>query len=251
MDVSVIIGGSAGIGQAAAVEIARRGAAVIVTYRSHPEGAAEVVTQIEQQGGRAAALALDVADVASFPVFRERVSEVLAGWGEERITSLVNNAGVGAATTIEDATEEFWDRLHRILLKAPFFLTKELLPLIADGGAIVNTTSTSTHSTGLSVGYSVYGAMKGGLVVLTRYLAKELAPRGIRVNSVSPGVTRTRLGDDAFTRFPEIIPDLAARVALGRIGEPEDVGKVIAFLTSRDAGWITGQDIEASGGHDL
>jgi NAD(P)-dependent dehydrogenase (short-subunit alcohol dehydrogenase family) len=251
MDVSLIIGGSAGIGQAAAVEIARRGAAVIVTYRSHPEGAQEVVAQIQEQGGRAAALALDVADIASFPAFRERVSEVLAGWGEEQITSLVNNAGVGAATTIEDATEEFWNRMQGILLKAPFFLTKEFLPLIADGGSIVNTTSTSTHSTGLAVGYSVYGAMKGGLVVLTRYLAKELAPRGIRVNSVSPGVTRTRLGDDAFARFPEIIPDLAARVALGRIGEPEDVGKVIAFLTSSDAGWITGQDIEASGGHDL
>jgi NAD(P)-dependent dehydrogenase (short-subunit alcohol dehydrogenase family) len=196
-------------------------------------------------------LPLDVADITAFPAFREHVAEVLGSWSEQKITSLVNNAGVGQASSIEDATEEFWDGLHAILLKAPFFLTKELLPLLADGGSIVNTTSTSTHATGLAVGYSAYGAMKGGLVVLTRYLAKELAPRGIRVNSVSPGVTRTRLGDDAFSRFPEIIPDLAARVALGRIGEPEDVGKVIAFLTSADAGWITGQDIEASGGHDL
>jgi len=251
MDVSVVIGGSAGIGQAAAVEIARRGASVIVTYRSHPDGAADAVERIEQFGGRAAALPLDVADIASLPAFRARVADVLAGWGEGRITSLVNNAGIGQASLIEDATEELWDRLHTILLKAPFFLTKELLPLIADGGSIVNTTSTSTHSTGLTVGYSAYGAMKGGLVVLTRYLAKELAPRGIRVNSVSPGVTRTRLGDDAFSRFPELIPEQSARVALGRIGEPEDVGKVIAFLTTRDAGWITGEDVEVSGGHDL
>ena len=251
MDVSVIIGGSAGIGQAAAIEIARRGTAVILTYRSHPEGADETVAEIERLGARAAALPLDLGDTASFAAFRDRTSTVLADWSVERISSLINNAGFGQMAMIGDTTEEIWDSLHRVLLKGPFFLTRELLPIIADGGSIVNTTSTSTHATGLSAGYSAYASMKGGLVVLTRYLAKELAERGIRVNSVSPGVTRTRLGNDAFSRFPELMAPQAARTALGRIGEPEDIGKVIAFLASDESAWITGQDIEASGGYDL
>jgi len=251
-DVALVIGGSAGIGQAAAIEIARRGAGVIVSYRRHPDGARETVARIEELGSQAVALALDVGDIAAFPAFREQVREALAqSWGTDRLSSLVNNAGFGQAAPIEQTSEQMWDGLHRVLLKGPFFLTQALLPMIADGGAIVNTTSTSTHATGISEGYSVYGAMKGGLVVLTRYLAKELAPRRIRVNSVSPGVTRTRLGDDAFSRHPELIPPLAARTALGRIGEPEDVGRVIAFLVSEESAWITGQDIEASGGHDL
>ncbi len=116
---------------------------------------------------------------------------------------------------------------------------------------VVNTTSTSTQATGIEPGYTVYGSLKAALVTQTRYLAKELGGRGIRVNSVSPGTTRTRLGGDAFAQFPELIPPLAARTALGRIGEPEDIGRVIAFLVSDDAAWITGQDLEASGGYNL
>jgi len=125
------------------------------------------------------------------------------------------------------------------------------LPVLADGSAIVNTTSSSTNPFGLSAGYSAYGSVKGAVVVWTRYLAKELSARGIRVNSVSPGPTRTRLGDDGFAKYPELISPLAERTALGRIGEGADVGKVIAFLLSDDSGWITAQDIEASGGFNL
>ncbi len=180
------------------------------------------------------------------------MAEVLAAtWDTDRITSLVNNAGVSGMAMFEDTSDELWERMHRVLLKGPFFLTRALLPLLADGASIVNTTSTSTHATAVPPGYSAYATMKGALVVLTRYLAKELSARGIRVNSVSPGVTRTRFGDDAFSRYPELIGPQAARTALGRIGEPEDVAKVIAFLVSDESRWITGQDVEASGGYDL
>lgn len=252
MQTALVIGGSGGIGQAAAIELARRGFGLIITYRSHPEGAEETVRLIEEAGSTGAALPLDVADLDAFPAFRDRVAETLRMvFSADRIDALVNNAGVGAAMPFGEVTEEFWDRMHRILLKGPYFLTQTLLPLLADGGAIVNTTSSSTNTHALSAGYSVYASMKGGLVVATRYWAKELAPRGIRVNSVSPGVTRTRLGDDAFSKYPELIQPQADRTALGRIGEPDDVGKVIAFLASSDGGWVTAQNLEASGGYDL
>jgi len=252
MGVAVVIGGSAGIGQAAAIEFAKRGHGVILTYRTHPEGAEETVRQIEGIGQKAVALPLDVGEAATFDRFAELVRSALTEtWGTDRFETLVNNAGIGEVAMLGEITDEHYERLHRVLLKGPLFLTQALLPLIPDGASIINTTSSSTHSTGTTPGYSVYAAMKGGLVVLTKYLAKELSVRGIRVNSVSPGVTRTRLGGDAFERYPELIAPQAARTALGRIGEPDDVGAVIAFLASADARWITGQDIEASGGWDL
>ena len=133
----------------------------------------------------------------------------------------------------EDTTEEMFDRLIDVLLKGPYFLTQALLPLLADGGAIVNTTSNSAMAAATEPGYSVYGSMKGGLAVLTRYMAKEFSPRGIRVNAVAPGSTRTRLSDNAFERFPEVIPALAARTAFGRVGEPDDIGLAIAALLAR------------------
>lgn len=252
MSIAVVVGGSAGIGQSAAVELARRGAGVILTYRSHPEGARETVAAIEESGGTAIALPLDVGRSETFPAFRDSVAAALTEtWGAETFDGLVNNAGIGRMAMVEDTTEELFDELSRVLLKGPFFITQALLPLLADDGAIVNTTSSSTQATGLEPGYSVYGSMKGGLVVMTRYQAKELSARGIRVNSVSPGPTRTRLGGDAFAQYPHLIPPIAAKTALGRIGEAEDIGSVIAFLLSDDARWITAQDIEVSGGYNL
>ncbi|MDN4599049.1 SDR family NAD(P)-dependent oxidoreductase [Leifsonia virtsii] len=252
MNVAVVIGGSAGIGQATSIDLARRGFAVVLTYRSHPEGADETVRAIEQDGGHAVALELDAADTASFGDFAQRVSDTIGtAWGETRVHALVNNAGRSGTALVGEITDDDYEGLHRILLKAPLFLTQALLPLLADGASIVNTTSSSTRPTGATPGYAVYAAMKGGLVVLTHYLARELSTRGIRANSVSPGPTRTRLGGDAFSRFPELIEPQAARTALGRIGEPEDVAAVIAFLASPESGWITGQDIEATGGYDL
>ena len=249
MSVAIVTGGSSGIGWSTAVELARRGACVILTYSSNEAGAEQAVTAIEQNGGKAIALHLDVGRSDTFAAFRDQVAAVLRGWGRDEFDVLVNNAGFAQTALFPDTTEDLFDRFYRVLLKGPFFLTQTLLPLLADGGAVVNTTSSSTEHP--EPGYSGYATMKGALVVLTRYLAKELSPRRIRVNSVSPGATRTRLGDDAFEKFPEVIPALAANTALGRVGEPGDVAVAIAALVGDDGRWITAQNVVVSGGFGL
>lgn len=253
MPVTIVTGASSGIGASAAIETARRGFGVILTYHGNQPGALATVAAIEALGGTAVALPLDIGKTETFPDFRDSVAATLRGtWQRDTFDFLVNNAGIGHGTTMfEDTPEELFDTLARVLLRGPYFLTQALLPLLADGGAIVNVTSSSALSTNAEEGYSAYAAMKGGLTVLTRYLAKELSKRGIRVNAVAPGVTRTRIADDSFGRHPEIIPAIAARTALGRIGEPGDVGTVIAMLASDDARWITAQTIEATGGYNL
>jgi len=249
--VAIVTGASSGIGQAAAIRIAERGAGVLVTYNTDADGARETVSAIEKAGGTAVALALDVGRSETFPGFVDRAAtEIRRSWNRTTFDCLVNNAGFGQMSMFEDTTEELFDRFYRVLLKGPYFLTQKLLPLLADGGAIVNTTSNSV-STGLTAGFSAYASMKGGLTVLTRYMAKEFSGRRIRVNAVAPGPTRTGLSDDAFARMPEVIPPLAARTALGRIGESDDIGRFIAALVSDDGGWVTGETIEVSGGFNL
>jgi NAD(P)-dependent dehydrogenase (short-subunit alcohol dehydrogenase family) len=252
MQVALVTGGSSGIGRSAAIQIAKRGVGVILTYNTNEAGALETVAAIEQEGGTAVALPLDVGRSETFPAFREAVVTALRDtFEQDTLNYLVNNAGFGQMSMFEDTTEELFDKFFRVLLKGPYFLTQTLLPLIADGGAIVNTSSNSAVERGLEPGYSGYASMKGGLIVLTRYLAKELSVRGIRVSSVAPGSTRTRIADNAFERFPEVIPAMAAKTALGRLGEPDDIGMMIATLLSEEGRWITAQTIEVDGGYNL
>lgn len=252
MSVVVITGGSAGIGQSTAIEVARRGSGVIVTYHSHPEGAEQTVAAIGAAGGRAAALPLDLGDAASFPAFRDEVARLLTeNWNSGSLAGLVNNGGFGGGVAFDAITPSELDCYYAVHFKGPYLLTQTLLPLLADDGAIVSTSSSSVRPGDTTPGYSAYAAMKSALITATRFLAAELAPRGIRVNTVAPGPTRTRLGGDAFEKYPDVIPPLIKKTALGRLGEPEDIAPMIAFLLSDDARWITGQDILVSGGYAL
>ncbi|WP_421736410.1 SDR family NAD(P)-dependent oxidoreductase [Caulobacter sp.] len=245
MSVVIITGASRGLGRSAALQCARRGMGVIVTYNSHPKGAEEVVAGIEAMGGKAKALALDVAQVSSFTAFRDAVSQTLeAHWARDRFDFLVNNAGHGLFEPIASVTEAQFDGLLNVHLKGPFFLTQALLPLMADGGAIVNITSATTRVA--TAGVAPYAAFKGGLEVLTRYMAKEFGDRRIRANAIAPGAIRTDLGGGLNAEFETL---LAGQTALGRVGEPDDVGRVVAMLLSDESAWINAQSIEVAGGY--
>lgn len=245
MEIIVITGGSRGIGASTALECARRGMGVILTYNRNPEAAEQVVQQIAAAGGSAVALPLDVADISSFANFRNALElALLSTWGERRLAGLVNNAGYGLYNLIETVTEAQFDGLMNVHLKGPFFLTQALLPLLKEGSGIVNLTSATTRVA--TAGVAPYATFKGGLEVLTRYMAKEFGERRIRVNAVSPGAIRTELGGGLNDKFEAL---LAGQTALGRVGEPEDVARVIASLLSADGGWINGQSIEVAGGY--
>lgn len=247
MKVIIVTGGSRGLGRSAALECAARGMGVILTYNSHPEGADAVVAEIEAKGGKAAALKLDVGQIATFPMFRDAVVETLRTvWGRSDLDGLVNNAGYGLFEPIATVTEDQFDGLFNVHLKGPFFLTQILLPLMAQGADIVNLTSATTRVA--TAGVAPYAAFKGGLEVLTRYMAKEFGERGIRANSVSPGAIRTDLGGGLNDEFEAV---LAGQTALGRVGEPEDVGRVVAALLSQDLGWVNAQSIEVGGGYNI
>jgi NAD(P)-dependent dehydrogenase (short-subunit alcohol dehydrogenase family) len=245
MGVIVITGGSRGIGASAAEHVARQGMGVILTYNQHPEAAEAVVGRIEQAGGQAVALQLDVANVGSFEGFRAQVGRVLADrWSTDRLAGLVNNAGYGLFAPLESVSEAQFDGLFNVHLKGPFFLTQALLPLLAENASIVNLTSATTRVA--TAGVAPYAAFKGGLEVLTRYMAKEFGDRRIRANSVSPGAIRTELGGGLNDEFEAM---LAAQTALGRVGEPEDVARIIAMLLSQESAWINAQSIEVAGGY--
>lgn len=245
MKTVLITGGSRGIGASAAVQCAQRGMGVVLTYNARPDAAQAVVGRIQAAGGTAVALQLDMRDSSSFAPFAGQVRETLqATWRRSTLDGLVNNAGYGLFNRIETVTEEQFDGLFNVHLKGPFFLTQALLPLLADGAGIVNLTSATTRVA--TPGVAPYAAFKGGLEVLTRYMAKEFGPRRIRANAVSPGAIRTELGGGLNDEFEAL---LASQTALGRVGEPDDVGRVIAGLLSDDQGWINAQSIEAAGGY--
>ncbi|AXI61327.1 3-oxoacyl-ACP reductase [Pseudomonas kribbensis] len=245
MSVIVITGGSRGIGASAAEQCARRGMGVILTYQRNADAAASVVQGIQDSGGSAVALPLDVADVSQFDDFRQKVVHALqATWGVERLSGLVNNAGHGLFNSLETVTEAQFDGLLNAHLKGPFFLTQTLLPLMEEGASIVNLTSATTRVA--TAGVAPYAAAKGGLEVLTRYMAKEFADRRIRANAVSPGAIRTELGGGLNDEFEAL---LASQTALGRVGEPQDVARVISLLLCEESGWINAQSIEVAGGY--
>ncbi|EJM27451.1 SDR family NAD(P)-dependent oxidoreductase [Pseudomonas sp. GM25] len=245
MSVIVITGGSRGIGASTAEHCARLGMGVILTYKSNADAAAAVVQRIESSGGKAVALELDVADVSQFGRFRDAVRHNLDSlWGVATLAGLVNNAGHGLFIPLEAVTEAQFDGLLSVHLKGPFFLTQTLLPLMGEGASIVNLTSATTRVA--TAGVAPYAAFKGGLEVLTRYMAKEFADRRIRANAVSPGAIRTELGGGLNDEFEAL---LASQTALGRVGEPQDVARVIAMLLSEEGNWINAQSIEVAGGY--
>ncbi|WP_018901780.1 SDR family oxidoreductase [Rhizobium sp. 2MFCol3.1] len=245
MKIVIVTGGSRGIGAATARMCAAKGMGVVLTYNSNAEAANDVVASVNEIGGLAVALNLDVSQIHSFAVFRKNLEKVLqATFGRGDFDFLVNNAGYGLFTPLADVTEDQFDGLFNVHLKGPFFLTQTLLPLMADGGHIVNMTSATTRVA--FAGVAPYASFKGGLAVMTRYLAKELGGRQIRSNSVSPGPIRTDLGGGLNEEFEA---KLAAMASLGRVGEPDEVGSVVASLLSDENCWINAQDIEVSGGY--
>jgi NAD(P)-dependent dehydrogenase (short-subunit alcohol dehydrogenase family) len=245
--ITLITGASRGIGRAAALACAARGHGVILTYNTHPDEAQTVVEKIEGAGGKATALPLDVANAASFAAFAASVARTLGDiWSRDSFDHLVNNAGMGVFAPIEEVTPALFDSLLNVHLKGPFFLTQALLPLLADGGSIINVSSATVRVA--TPGVAPYAAFKGGLEVLTRYLAKEFGHRLIRANAVAPGGIRTDLADRVLDRNPEIRALVASQTAGRRVGEPEDVAGVIASLTDPANGWINAQTIEVSGG---
>ena len=248
--IALITGGSRGLGKSAALRVAQSGSDVILTYRSARAEADAVVAEITQMGRRAVALPLDVATSSSFAAFAAEVKAALAThWQRDTFNFLVNNAGVGIYGSVVDMTEAQFDELVNVHFKGVFFLTQKLLPLMADGGRIVNI------STGLArftlPGYAAYASMKGAVEVLTRYLAKELGPRRIAVNVVAPGAIETDFGGGRVRDDAQLNTMVASQTALGRVGLPDDIGGVIASLLSPGMGWVNAQRVEASGGQML
>ena len=248
--ITLITGASRGLGRNTALSIARQGGDVIVTYHSRSDEAQAVVAEIQALGRKAVALQLDTGDIAAFAPFAERLRTALRDtWSRASIDHLVNNAGHGDYALIGDTTEAQFDGLVNVHFKGVYFLTQTLLPLIADGGRIVNLSSGLTRTS--FPGYAVYAAAKGAVEVLTRYMAKELGARGIAVNTVAPGAIETDFGGGAVRDNPDINKLFAGMTALGRVGVPDDIGPMIASLLSQDNRWVTAQRIEVSGGQGI
>lgn len=245
--IALVTGGSRGLGRNMAVAIAKKGLDVILTYNSKKEEADEVVAEIEALGQKAAALQLNVSDTANFDPFFAAVAKTLSSvFATDKFDYLVNNAGIGIHASFADTTIEQFDTLVNIHFKAPFFITQKALPILADGGGIVNiSTGLARFST---PGYAAYASMKGGMEVLTKYQAKELGARGIRSNIVAPGAIETDFGGGMVRDNNDVNKFLASQTALGRVGLPDDIGSVVAFLCTEDAKWVNAQRIEASGG---
>ena len=245
--ISLVTGGSRGLGRNTAISIARHGGDVILTYQSQATAAEATAAEIRALGQKAVALQLDAGDTASFADFAERLRTALGEtWDRDTFDHLVNNAGHGDMALIADTTEAQFDALVNVHFKGVFFLTQALLPLIRDGGRIVNI---STGLTRVSYpGFAAYSAVKGAIEIFSVYLAKELGNRGITVNTVAPGAIETDFLGGAVRDMPDLNTIFAEMTALGRVGVPDDIGPMIASLLSDDNRWMTAQRIEVSGG---
>ncbi|NIF25745.1 SDR family oxidoreductase [Pantoea sp. Tr-811] len=245
--IALITGASRGLGRNAAEHLAARGIDIIGTYHSKADEAQAVAGQLQQAGANAAMLQLDVSDSSSFGGFAERLGNTLQQqFGRKDFDFLVNNAGIGLHAPFSETSEAQFDQLVNIQFKGPFFLTQYLLPLLVDGGRIVNISSGLARFS--LPGYAAYAAMKGAMEVLTRYQAKELGARGIRVNILAPGAIETDFGGGAVRDNRQLNAFVASNTALGRAGLPDDIGAAIALLLDEGNGWITGQRLEVSGG---
>jgi NAD(P)-dependent dehydrogenase (short-subunit alcohol dehydrogenase family) len=245
--IALITGGSRGLGRAAALALAARGVDIVFTYRGNRAEAARVVAELEARGRKAAALQLDLTRPQDIPAFVESLREKLAThFGRDRIRYLLNNAGTGANAPIAATTEAQFDEMMNAHLKGPFFLTQALLPLLEDGGRILNVSSGLTRFA--MAGYAAYASMKAAIETFTRYLAVELGPRRIGVNVIAPGAIATDFGGGAVRDNAELNRAIASNTALGRVGQADDIGSVMAVLLSEQTYWINGQRVEASGG---
>jgi NAD(P)-dependent dehydrogenase (short-subunit alcohol dehydrogenase family) len=248
--IALVTGGSRGLGRNTAVSIARHGSDVILTYRTNKEQAQAVVAEIEALGRKAVALQLDTGTVATFPAFVGALRASLTQtFGRDTLDHLVNNAGHGEMADFAATTEAQFDQLFNVHVKGVFFLTQALLPVLADGGRIINFSSGLTRVS--FPGFSAYSAAKGAVEVLTVYLAKELGARGIIANTVAPGAIETDFLGGAVRDIPEYNKAFAGMTALGRVGLPDDIGPMVASLLGPDNGWVTGQRIEVSGGQTI
>ncbi|MFB4394228.1 MULTISPECIES: SDR family NAD(P)-dependent oxidoreductase [unclassified Pseudomonas] len=245
--IAIVTGANRGLGRNAAISIAKQGGDVVITYRNGEAEAHAVVEEIRQLGRKAVALQLDVSNVSSFGGFSERLVQALkSGWNRTTFDFLLNNAGHGAMAPFAETTEQQFDELFDVHVKGVFFLTQALLPVIADGGRIVN------YSSGLTrvsfPGFSAYSAAKGAVEILTLYMAKELGSRGIAVNTVAPGAIATDFLGGAVRDMPDLNAQFAGMTALGRVGVPDDIGPMVASLLSENNRWVNAQRIEVSGG---
>jgi NAD(P)-dependent dehydrogenase (short-subunit alcohol dehydrogenase family) len=248
--IALVTGSSRGLGKSTALNLAKKGVDVIITYHSNAEEAAKVVAQIEQLGAKAVALQLDTANTKTFESFGSQVKQSLQDkWQTEHFDFLVNNAGTGLGASFAETTEAQFDDMMNIHLKGVFFLTQKLLPLIKDGGRIVNVSTGLTRI--IFPGYAAYASMKGAIETLTLYMAKELGSRRIAVNVVAPGAIETDFGGGAVRDNPEMNKYIASQTALGRVGLPDDIGGAISSLLSEDNQWVNAQRIEVSGGQSI
>lgn len=248
--IALVTGGSRGLGKNMALRLADYGHDVIITYHTQQEAAQNVVAKIEAKGHKGIALPYDSSDFKSLDSFLQRLSEALRNkWDTDKFDFLINNAGIGATIPFAQVKEEDFDRFMNIHFKSIYFLIQKSLPMMNDGGRIINISTGTTRF--CAPGYSVYASMKGAIETLTRYVAKEVGARGITANVVAPGPVETDFNNAAIRNNPDRKAFMAAQTALGRVGQAEDIGGLVALLCSDDARWVNAQRIEASGGINL